>query len=81
MRNREREVIRFSLSPGEEKQKVNLTEWYFILTYSVGALLVVVGLAVVLFVCWLSRDQCCERVARSKPTRVRVRRSRVTLGK
>ena len=69
-----------SLSPGEEEVKLNPKEWYFILGYSVGAVLVVGGLAVVLTACWLTRDQCCERVARKIPTRTRVRRSRVKLG-
>ena len=70
-----------SHTPGEEEEvAVNLREWYFILAYCVGGVLVVGGLAVVVFVCWLSRDQCWERVAHRKPTRVRVRRSKVTLG-
>ena len=66
---------------GEEDDEVDLLEWYFIVAYSVGGGLVLCGLTVVGVVCWLHCDQCCERVARKKPTRIRVRRSKVALGK
>lgn len=38
------------------------------------------GLVVVIAVCWLNHDQCCDRIAKSKPIRMRVRRSKVNLG-
>ena len=76
------EVVRyFTCSLAKEEEDLNLLEWYFIVAYCVGGALVVAGLVVVLFVCWLARDQCCERIAKKKPTRMRVRRSKVNLGK
>lgn len=68
-------------SLAKEEEDLNLLEWYFILAYCVGGVLVVAGLVVVSCVCWLARDQCCDTIAKKKPTRVRVRRSKVTLGK
>ena len=60
---------------------MDLLKWYFIVAYSVGCVLVVCGVVVVVFVCWLHHDQCCERVERKMATRIRVRRSKVKLGK
>lgn len=40
-----------------------------------------VGLVVVIAACWLNHDQCCDRIAKQKPIRMRVRRSKVNLGK
>ena len=65
----------------EEEEELNPVEWYFILAYCVAGALVLAGVAVVVFVCWLSHDQCCERITKKKPVRIRVRRSKVTLGK
>lgn len=76
------EAVRyFTCLLAKEEEDLNLLEWYFIAAYCVGGALVVAGLVVVLFVCWLARDQCCDRIAKKKPTRVRVRRSKVNLGK
>lgn len=76
------ERVNISLcSLAKEEEDLNLLEWYFILAYCVGGVLVVAGLVVVSCVCWLARDQCCDTIAKKKPTRVRVRRSKVTLGK
>ena len=66
-------------SSAEEEKGLDPLEWYFILVYCVGVL-IVPGVVVVVVVCWLGHDQCCDRVAKNKPTRLRVRRSRVNLG-
>jgi hypothetical protein len=73
-------VTSVSSEQEEKEEEINLVEWYFILAYSVGGVMVVVGVAVVVFACWLHHDQCCERVAEKRATRLRVRRSKVALG-
>ena len=63
----------------ESEKRLDPLEWYFILVYCVSVL-IVPGVVVMVVVCWLGHDQCCDRVAKKTPTRVRVRRSKVTLG-
>ena len=60
---------------------IDLLEWYFLLAYSIGGVLLVLGVTVLVVVCWLHHDQCCDKVAEKKATRLRVRRSKVALGK
>ena len=67
-------------SADDEEEGLDLLEWYFILAYSVAGALVLAGVTVSVFACWLHRDQCWERVEQRKSTRMRVRRSKVNLG-
>ena len=68
------------VSSGKEDKGLDPLEWYFILAYCVVGVLIVPGVVVVVVVCWLGHDQCCDRVAQKIHTRVRVRRSKVNLG-
>lgn len=66
---------------GDEKEELDLLEWYFILAYCIAGVLILAGVIVAMFACWLHHDQCCERVAENKSTRVKVRRSKVNIGR
>ena len=59
---------------------MDLLEWYFIVSYCVGGVLVLFAVVVVGVVVWLHRDQCFDRVSKSQRERVRIRRSAMNLG-